>query len=575
MTGTERFRPNPAQEAAVAHGSGPLRILAGAGSGKTTTLVRRILRLIESGACTPGQLLMLTFTTKATADMRRKVAEALPPGSEQPRIETYHAYALALVREFAPELGLPPEPVLLTPGPVKLFTRRHIHRLGISRLDLARLDTAVSTALDFFRWHRHEATYLADEAALLAKVPEEEADLVRELLEAHRRYRALLAEQGALDYDDLIALAVQLLEERPEVRRQVQERHPVLLVDEYQDTDHLQGRYIQLLAGDGANLTIVGDPDQTIYTWRGAAVSNILRFEEAYEGVRTIPMVINYRSTPAILAAANAVIARNQRGKQEPLEADREQGDLPIPQGRRFPDWESEARWLAQEVRRLHEQGVAWKEIAVLVRLNRHKLPLYSALLEAGVPVVVVGGMDLFEDPETARFITYLEALASPDDDGALSVALSLPRYGLTDHEIARLARQRQHGDRLIDAVARQAAGDAALTRFLEEFWPLFRLQHAEGCEAAIRAALRLHASSLGLQARLNADQLLPLAEFFFAQAALLVDPASTTPPLAQFCAYLRELQELGDTPEGVPLSDEEDGVRLMTVHAAKGLEFP
>lgn len=574
MTGTNPFRPNPAQEAAVAHGAGPLRLLAGAGSGKTTTLVRRILHLIHSGACAPGQLLMLTFTTKATADMRRKVAEALPPGSDQPRIETYHAYALALVQEFAAELGLAPHPALLTPGPVKLFTRRHFDRLGIQSMDLSRLDSAVKAALDFFSWHRHEGSYLLPDERLLAQVPPEEAGQLAELLEAHRRYRALLAEQGALDYDDLIAQAVELLERNEQVRRLVQERYPYLLVDEYQDTDHLQSRYIRLLAGDRANLTIVGDPDQTIYSWRGAAVSNILSFHERYPGVTTIPMVTNYRSTPEILAAANAVIAQNQRGKAEPLVADRSSG--PRPQGRQAPDWESEARWLAQEALRLHEEhGIAWSEIAVLVRLNRHKLPLYGAMLEAGIPVVVVGGMDLLTDPETARFVAYLEALATPHDDNALAVALGLPRYGLTDEAIARLARDRKRDERLIDLVARCSVADAALARFLEEFWPLFQRQHAEGCEAAIRGALRLHAGSLGLQARLNADQLLPLAEGFFAQAALLVDPASTTPPLGQFCEYLRGLQEVGETPEGVPIADHEDGIRLMTVHAAKGLEFP
>lgn len=579
MTGSDSapsFRPNAAQEAAVAHGSGPLRILAGAGSGKTTTLVRRILRLIEEQSCRPGELLMLTFTKKAAADMRRKVAAALPPSSEQPRIETYHAFALSLVQEFAAELGLPPAPALLTQGPVRLFARRHFDRLGIAHLDLSKLDGVIKTALDFFSWHRHEATYLQRDDVLLAQVDESLRPDLREFLEAHRAYRALLAEQGAVDYDDLIAQSVALLEAHPEVRQRIQARYRYLLVDEYQDTDHLQGRFIRLLTGPAGNITIVGDPDQTIYAFRGAALANILRFHEGVPSLTSIPMVTNYRSTPGIVAAANAVIAQNARRKEERLEADREQGALPLPQGIQAPDWPTEARWLAREVERLHrEEGVAWREIAVLVRLNRHKLPLYAALVEQSIPVVVAGGMDLFDDPETARFIAYLGALAAPDSDSHLSVALTLPRYGLTDADVAALASERARSEKLLDVVARRSAVQPTLKAFLDEFWPLYRLQHTEGCEAAIRQALALHAGAMGLQARLNADQLLPLAQSFFAQAHLLTDPISTTPPLGQFCQYLAELRDLGETPEGVPLPDEEDGVRLMTVHAAKGLEFP
>jgi DNA helicase-2/ATP-dependent DNA helicase PcrA len=580
MTGSE-YRRNPAQEEAVSHTAGPLRILAGAGSGKTTTLVRRISALLEAGLCRPAELLMLTFTNKAVADMRRQVAEKLPAGSEQPCIETYHAFALALVREFAPDLGLPPEPALLTEGPVRLFVRRHFDRLGIAALDLGRLDAAVSTALDFFSWHRHEGTYLLDEDALMAQLDPAQHDtaLIAELLAAHRAYRALLREQGAADYDDLIALAVQLLEERPAVRQEIQSRYRFMLVDEYQDTDHLQGRMIQRLAGEGQNITVVGDPDQTIYSFRGAAASNILDFPMLFPGTREIAMVTNYRSTPAIVAAANAVIANNTRGKEQPLVADRPQADLPRPQLVEAPDWPSEARWMAREIRRLHDSGAQWSDVAVLVRGNKHKLPLYAALVEAGIPARVIGGMDLFADAETARFIAYLRALAAPDADGDLSVALGLPRYGLTDADIARLGTGRQYGERLIDTVARLAADPGypahpALKAFLAEFWPLFQLQHTEGYEAAIRGALALHAGAMGLQARLNADQLLPLARGFFAQVRLLADEG-TGSPMALFCQYLQSLREAGEPPEGVAITETEDVVTLMTVHAAKGLQFP
>lgn len=577
MTGSNRtYLPNPAQEAAVAHGPGPLRILAGAGSGKTTTLVRRILQLIADGRCRPSEVLMLTFTKKAAGEMRERVAAALPAGSEQPRIETYHAFALSLVQEFAAELGLPDDPILLTPGPVKLFTRRQIDRLSIHHLDLIRLNEAVAAILDFFDWHRHEGSFLLPDSDLLAQVEEAGREPLAELLEAQRRYRALLVEQGAVDYDDLIAQSVALLEGHPDVREALQTRYPYILVDEYQDTDYLQGRFIHLLAGERGNITIVGDPDQTIYGFRGATVTNILDFHQLYPAVKTVPMMTNYRSTPAILAAANAVIANNQRRKAEALEPGREQGDLPIPQGIEAPDWESEAAWLAQEALRLHQdEGIDWQDMAVLVRLNRHKLLLYAALTDAGIPVVMAGGMALLDDPETTHFVGYLQALAQPSDDASLALALSLPRYGVTDGDLAQLVRARVRGERLLDVAERQMAQMPALKAFFAEFWPIYRLQHAEGCEAAIRAALRLHSSSLGRQARLNADELLTLAQGFFAQSHLLVDPADATPPLGQFCQYLTDLRDLREDPEGAAPADDDEGVRLMTIHAVKGLEFP
>jgi DNA helicase II / ATP-dependent DNA helicase PcrA len=577
MAGSE-YRRNQAQEEAVAHTTGPMRILAGAGSGKTTTLVRRIGGLLEAGLCRPPELLMLTFTNKAVADMRRQVAEKLPPGSEQPCIETYHAFALALVREFASDLGLPPDPALLTQGPVRLFTRRHFDRLSIEALDLTRLDAAISTALEFFSWHRHEGTYLLDEGELLERLDPTHDDpaLIGELLAAHRAYRELLREHGAADYDDLIALAVQLLAEQPAVRQEIRTRYRFMLVDEYQDTDHLQGRMIQLLAGDEQNITVVGDPDQTIYSFRGAAASNILDFPALFPGLREIAMITNYRSTPAIVAAANAVIAHNSSGKDQPLVADRLQGALPRPLLAEAPDWPAEARWIAGEIQRLHAgHGTAWGDVAILVRMTKHKLPLYAALVEAGIPARVVGGMDLFADAETARFIAYLRALAAPDADGDLTVALGLPRYGLTDADIARLSTQRQKGERLIDVVARLSPDQPPLKAFLAEFWPLYRAQHAEGYEAAIRGALALHAGSMGLQARLNADQLLPLAHGFFNQARLLADEGGPDSPLALFCQYLQALKDDGEAPEGVEITDNEDVVTLMTVHAAKGLQFP
>lgn len=589
MPGSKVTTANQAQEQAIGHGTGPLRIQAGAGSGKTSTLVRRISSLVERGLCRPGQILMLTFTNKAVADMRAKVQAALAGGPEQPVIETYHAFAYSLVREFGHYLDLPPEPVLLTEGPLRLFLRQRFDRLGITRWDLTKLDAAVEKLLTFFEWHRHEGTFREDPATLLARLTptaddaaadDEEGDdpdqaaLLQELLAAHDAYRALLRECGAVDYGDLIALAVQLLEEQPEVAAQVHQRFAYLLVDEYQDTDHLQSRLIRLLTGAAAAVTIVGDPDQSIYSFRGAAMSNILDFHEDFPGTADVSMVTNYRSTPEIVAAANAVIQHNSRGKHEQLVAHRPAGEHPRPQVVQAPDWPTEARWLAQEAQRLHQVGYAWRDLAVLVRKNKLTLNLYASLLEAGVPAQVVGGLDLFADPGTRRFAGCLRALAIPTDDQAVAMALTMPRYGLTDDAVARLSQLKQPGESLLDAAVRRAGDEPALRRFTDEFWPLYRRQFTATCQEVIREALDLHGPSLGPEARAGARQLVVLSDGLLAHPELFASEAQGS-TLLLFCEYLEALRSVDGLPEddqGVP---DQDAVCLMTVHSAKGLEYP
>lgn len=484
MSGSE-WRPNSEQLRAATHGTGPLRIQAGAGSGKTATLIHRIWGLVEQGLCRPGQILMLTFTNKAAAEMRERVAQVLGPDSEQPTVETYHAFALSLVRTYAHQLGLPPDPVLLTEGPLRLFLRQRFDRLGVERLDLSNPSRAVSTVLEFLSWHRHEGTFRQGSADLLARLPEgDEVDrlLLTELLEACQAYRSLLREHGAVDYDDLIALAVELLEEHADTCQEVRERFSFLLVDEYQDTDHLQGRLIQLLAGDAANVTIVGDPDQTIYSFRGAAMTNILHFHNTFPGLTDVAMVTNYRSTPEIVAAANGVIRQNQRRKEAELVAARAPGEHPRPVLLEAPDWPEEARWVAAQAQALHrDESIPYGQMAILVRKNHLKLPLFGALLEAGVPAKLIGGLDLFADSETSQFISFLEALADPGNDTAMTVALAMPRYGLTERDIARLARERQRKESLLDAATRLAPDDSRYRLFVDEFWPLYRTVQAEG----------------------------------------------------------------------------------------------
>lgn len=570
---SSEWSPNPAQRRALEHGGGPLRIIAGAGSGKTSTLIRRIGALVEQRLCRPDQILMLTFTTRAVADIRTKVAAALGPGGAQPRVETYHAYAWSLVREFADQVGLPPDPVLLTEGPLRLLLRQQIDRLGLDLLDLTRVDAAAGTLLDFVRWHRTEGAFRRSRTELLAAL-DEAADrpLIEQLLDAAHAYRLLLRERGAVDYDDLIALAVELLEAHPAVHQEVTGRHPFLLVDEYQDTDHLQGELIRLLAGAGGNVTIVGDPDQTIYSFRGAAMTNILEFDQVWPSLTDVAMLTNYRSVSAIVTAANAVIEGNQRRKAGALEADRPTGDRP--ELIQAPDWETEARWLAAQIQALHAQGRPYGEIAVLVRRNSHRLPLFAALSAAGIPAVTAGGLDLFADPEVRRLIGLLQALADPADDGALTLALSMPRYGLTDRDLTGLARLRRKGEPLLAAVERSQGQEPRLRLLVTEFWPLYERQFTHGCQETVREAIRRHAGGMGPAARASAEQLIPLADGLFARPQLFEGPEDAT-GLLLFIRYLEALRAVGESLEAPEITQGQDAVRLMTVHAAKGLEFP
>lgn len=595
---------NPQQREAVLHQGGPLLIVAGAGSGKTRVLTHRIGYLLATRRARPGEILAITFTNKAAAEMRERVVALVGPSAERMWVSTFHSACVRILRREATTLGL---------------------RSSFSIYDAAdsqRLLTLVSRELDLDP-KRYPAkalgakiSALKDElvdpdtyAATSGGGQANDTDAV--LAQVYTRYQARLRQAHALDFDDLIMTTVHLLQAFPAVAEHYRRRFRHVLVDEYQDTNHAQYTLVRELAGVGATpaaapragadddtaaevprgeLTVVGDADQSIYAFRGATIRNILEFEADYPDARTILLEQNYRSTQNILSAANAVISRNPGRKPKRLWTDSGAGAQIVAY---VADNEhEEARFVAEEIDRLGDSdGVRPGDVAVFYRANAQSRALEEVLIRVGLPYKVVGGTRFYERREIKDAVAYLRALANPDDDVNVRRILNVPKRGLGDRSEAMVA---------VYAERERISFGAALER-LDEV-PGLGTRAVTGLRAfaTMMADLRaLAASGAGPAEVLGAvlDRSGYLAEL---RASEDPQDASRVENLAELHAVATEFEQadpdgdLADFLERVSLvadSDQipadddadDDGdakpdpgvITLMTLHTAKGLEFP
>ncbi|HEX9573887.1 MAG TPA: UvrD-helicase domain-containing protein, partial [Myxococcales bacterium] len=422
-------RLNPQQRAAVLQTEGPVLVLAGAGSGKTRVIAHRVVHLLDRGV--PARaILAVTFTNKAAAEMRERIAR-LAGDRQRCRgltVSTFHAFGVRVLRDQGARLGLPERFAIFDAGDQGALVKRLLREVKVDdrRFDLGRVLSILSRLRT-----SGEPGHPDDEYELIAA----------ELLP---RYELGLRTMGAVDFDDLLLLPLRLFDDR-EVLDQYQRRYRYLLVDEYQDTNEAQFRLLSLLAGVRRNLCAVGDDDQSIYAWRGAQVRNILGFEAKFPGARAVFLEQNYRSTGAILEAANAVIGKNPGRKAKRLWTDRGRGaNVRVVCA---PDDDAEARYVADEVLRVaYEDKVPLGEIAVLYRTNAQARPLEEALRLSGVRYRVVSGTSLFDRKEVRDLIAYLRAALNPRDEVSLLRIVNVPARGIGDQTVARaqeLARAR------------------------------------------------------------------------------------------------------------------------------------
>ena len=603
---------NPAQAQAVTHAGSPLLIIAGAGSGKTRVLTHRIAHLIATGRARPGEILAITFTNKAAAEMRERVTALVGPAGERMWVSTFHSACVRILRREHDAAGLRSTFSIYDAADSTRLITLIVRELGI--------DPKRFTPKTF----AHRISELKNELITPAQYAERAVTsnpLDRHLVEVYRAYAARLAAANALDFDDLIMRTVALLQTRPAVAEMYRRRFRHVLVDEYQDTNHAQYVLVrELVGGPGTSgagtplppgeLTVVGDSDQSIYAFRGATIRNIEEFEKDYPTARTIVLEQNYRSTQNILTAANAVISRNTGRRPKNLWTDSGDGAKVV--GYVADSEHDEARWISAEIDRLtDEHGLRPADVAIFYRTNAQSRALEEAFIRSGQPYKVVGGTRFYERREVKDAIAYLRAVDNPDDDVNLRRILNVPKRGLGNKAEATLAEHAARhavsfGQAIADAAgALRPAADGDLdtpgiepppveglatrarnqvTGFHELLSTLRDMLSAgDGVADILDAALDASGYLAELRASddpQDATRVENLAELHSVAADFqAANPEGT---LADFLERVSLVADSDQLPPAPDLSAEDEAVRqdqgqvtLMTVHTAKGLEFP
>ena len=420
---------NPPQKKAVLHGEGPLLILAGAGSGKTRVITHRIVHLIRDLRVRPWNILAVTFTNKAANEMAERVRKLLGD-ADVPLIATFHAACGRILRREIHHLGYQ--------STFAIYDDRDSERLLKDILKELDLDDkrfspgAVGARIDDYKnrgLFPEDIDSVATGDIFNAKV-----------VQIYAAYQERLKKCNALDFGDMLIQTVRLLTDFPDVRRQYQERFQWILVDEYQDTNPVQYHLIRLLAGERKNLCVVGDDDQSIYSWRGADIRNILEFEKDYPGVHVVRLEQNYRSTASILTAAGEVVKQNYGRKGKNLWTDNPQGDPVF--YRRVESDREEARFISREIGRLRSQGVPLEEIATFYRTNAQSRQVEEALVSEALPYHIVGGVRFYARLEIKDILAYLRVLDNPADEISLKRIINVPPRGIGATTIDRIAFQ-------------------------------------------------------------------------------------------------------------------------------------
>ncbi len=566
---------NDAQREAVLHGEGPLLVLAGAGSGKTRVIVHRIARLVRELGVFPWHILAVTFTNKAAGEMRQRLLGLLGPTlAPDLWVQTFHAFGARFLRREAARAGLSPSFTIYDDDDQLRLAKRILSESGKDE-ELSPRD--LLTRID--RWKNLALT--PEEVPLSPH--DEEGRRDRDL---YVRYTDALRRAGAVDFGDLLILPVKLLERDPALRARWSGRFRHLLVDEFQDTNPAQYRLLKLLTGEKRNVCVVGDDDQAIYRWRGADVGNILGFDRDFPGTRVVKLEQNYRSTRTILDAAYAVISRARQRREKRLWTDAGPGaPLSLLLG---DDEHLEAERIARAVAEERARGTDGDEIAVLYRTNAQSRPIEAALRVARIPYVIVRGTSFYDRAEVKDAAAYLRLALSPGSDLDVERVVNKPARGIGDRTLERLrAHAAARGISLLAAMADAGAMEGlkpAARRALGEFQALVAGLSQEVPRLDAGVAVQEVLKRTGMLDRLTAEHSDEAAERAENLAELVAaarefdeslvgeppprDPEEVRPPpLARFLEQIALLGEAdGETPEG--------RVALMTLHAAKGLEF-
>ena len=594
---------NEPQQAAVQHAGRPLLVVAGAGSGKTRVLTRRIAWIISERKAHPGSILAITFTNRAAAEMKERVEELVGKRARIMWVSTFHSACVRILRKEIVKLGYKSNFSIYDSQ-----DQKRLMTLVIKDLDLDPRRFQPGPVLHWVSNHKNELRD-PDEVAKDAKNGIEETYSA-----AYTLYQRRLREANALDFDDLIMMTVHLMQLFPDVRETYRRRFRHVLVDEYQDTNHAQYALIYQLCADSmeetgsppeervepAELMVVGDADQSIYAFRGANIRNILNFEQDFPNATSIMLEQNYRSTQTILTAANAVISRNKGRKDKRLWSDAGDGERIV--GYVADDERDEARFVSDEIDKLSDAGLKAGEVAIFYRTNAQSRVFEEVFIRTGLPYKVVGGVRFYERREVRDALAYLRLLVNPDDQVSLRRILNVPKRGIGDRAVA-CVNELSTRERITfwEALRRADEAPGLATRSLTNIRGFVAL--VEELESMVAAGERpdvvldtvlarsgyleeLEASDDPQDATRveNLGELVAVAREFSDDpvAGPSADPADVdagllTPGLADFLervALVADSDQIPDDPD--PDAPEDQGqVTLMTLHTAKGLEFP
>ena len=568
---------NPSQQAAVEHRGGPLLIIAGAGSGKTRVLTRRIAHLLATNDASPGQIMAITFTNKAAAEMRERVVELVGPAARAMTVSTFHSACVRILRKEAGRLGMSTS--------FSIYDQTDSLRLMQMVIRDLDLDPKRYPPRSFLNHVSSAKNELIDHETYAARASN---PMEQTIAEAYAEYQRRLARGGAFDFDDLIGSTVALLQLFPDVSEHYRRRFRHVLVDEYQDTNHAQYVLIRELVGSGddpnlppAGLCVVGDADQSIYAFRGATIRNIEEFERDFPNATTILLEQNYRSTQNILSAANAVISHNSSRREKRLWTDEGSGEPIV--GYVGDDEHDEASFVSEEIDRLvDDAGYRPGDVAVFYRTNAQSRSVEEIFIRMGMPYKVVGGVRFYERREVRDALAYLRSIANPGDEVSLRRILNVPKRGIGDRAEAAVEQLAERERITFDEAlhrAEEAPGLAtrslnAITAFVEMMNALRTLSES-GADAPTVLQAVLEQTGYVSELQQSADpqdetRIENLAELESVAQEFAVAQEEST-----LVEFLEQIALVADSDE-IPDDNAHGGVvTLMTLHTAKGLEFP
>lgn len=590
---------NKEQKRAVTHTTGPLLIIAGAGTGKTTVVTKKIAYLIEQKVAKPSEILALTFTEKAAAEMEERVDQLVPYGFTDMWISTFHAFGDRLLRDFSLDLGLPANFKVLTGTEQAIFLRQNIYAFDFKYFrPIANPISHIEALLSHFSRLKDELidadTYIAFAKSEIIKVKQRkdsnedelvEAEKTLELAHAYLRYNELMIQAGNLDFGDQLFLTYKLLKENKKVREECQEKFKFIIVDEYQDTNFAQNEIVKLIADKHKNITVVGDDDQSIYRFRGASISNILDFSSVYKNSTEIVLNKNYRSTQEILDSSYKLIQNNNPDRLEIKNNINKKLETPkhgmLPELIHCETLSCEADMVIKKILALRDHHTySYNSFAILVRANSHAEPFIQSLNMAGIPYAFSGASGLFSQPEIRMIVSFLKCLAYPDDNLSFYQLATSELYNISHQSISEYYALAKRGNRsmsdTINNIEIEDDSDRDKLKLLVSDITDYSQKKNEPIGETLYEYLNKKDYLKSLVKNPTAENEMKINNVakFFSRIAEFTH-SSDQKDVLSFLNNLELILEVGDEVASSDIDPDIDAVNILTAHASKGLEWP